>query len=214
VLRFSRHAGSGDFHLDGDRLRGPRGLNLPTETMKLKGPHNALNALAVLATLQALDLDPARAAAGLSAFQPLPHRLETVATISGIAFVNDSKATNSDAVVQALSTFPDGRVRLLAGGILKTDNLEELREPIERKAAGLYLFGRDAKIIARELADPVPEHIFPDLAAAFRQAVRDARPGDVVLLSPITASFDQYRDFQARGEHFRRLVEELRKEVS
>ncbi|MGI9658122.1 MAG: Mur ligase family protein, partial [Gaiellaceae bacterium] len=176
---------------------------------RIPGPHNRANAAA--ASLAALAAGVADAAIehGLSTFGGLPHRLETVGTVAGVRFINDSKATNPEAAEQALRAFPQARVIL--GGSLKGSSFEKLglvaRETGTRCA---YVIGEAAEPIASALArEGVPNVHAGDLAAALARATQDAAEGEVVLLSPACASFDQFTDYEQRGDTFRTLVERL-----
>lgn len=185
------------------------GIPLSTAGYQLKGEHNLLNVMAALATCRLLGYDPERVNRAVAAFTPLPHRLEPLATINGIAFINDSKATNEDAVNYALKTFPDQSVHLLAGGIVKTDDLSSLRKEYERSVIQLYLFGRDRDRILKGLGNPTNVSLFDSMAEALAAAAATAAPGQKVLLSPMGASFDQFKNFEDRGDHFRELVRQL-----
>jgi len=176
----------------------------------LRGLHNAQNAACAAAAALALGLDPAAIQAGLRSFPGLAHRMEEVGRRGAVLFVNDSKATNADSAAQALACFND--IFWIAGGKPKTGGIESLREffPRIRKA---YLIGEGAAEFAATLAANVPHEIAGTLdralAAAARDAAAAAAPEPVVLLSPACASFDQYRNFEVRGDAFRDLVRAL-----
>jgi UDP-N-acetylmuramoylalanine--D-glutamate ligase len=175
----------------------------------LPGPHNAQNAAAAAA--MALHLGVARAdiAAGLRSYPGLPHRQERVATIHGIAFVNDSKATNADSTAWALGCYD--RVIWIAGGTAKEGGIESLAPLFPRVAAAL-LIGRDAPVLAATLAaHGVAHRCVGTLEAAVAEAWTLARAGaaHTVLLSPSCASWDQFTGFDQRGERFRALVDEI-----
>jgi UDP-N-acetylmuramoylalanine--D-glutamate ligase len=139
----------------------------------------------------------------------VPHRLELISTRDGVAFVNDSKATNVASTIVALSAYP-GAVRLIAGGRGKQQDFSPLAGPVGERCAAVYLIGEAAGELEEALRSTGVElHRCGELASALDRARADARAGEVVLLSPACASFDQYPDFEARGEHFRRLVQEL-----
>ncbi len=179
----------------------------------LPGPHNAENAAAAACAAEALGIGREAIAAGLRSFAGVPHRLERVDEIDGVLYVNDSKATNATAAAAALRAF-DGGVRVILGGSLKGERFETLAEPVAERCAGCYLIGEAAERIERDLRPAwetgVPHARFAGLAEAVRAAAADAAAGEVVLLAPACASFDAYRDFEQRGEHFRALVAELR----
>ncbi len=178
----------------------------------LPGPHNAENAAAAAVAAEALGIGEHEIAAALSSFRGVPHRLERVAEIGGVLYVNDSKATNVAAAIAALRSF-DGGVRAILGGSLKGGGFEELAPVVAERASGAYLIGEAAERLERDLQPAwdlgVEHRRCDDLPAAVRAAAADATAGDVVLLAPACASFDSYRDYEERGEHFRALVEEL-----
>ncbi|HVU41176.1 MAG TPA: UDP-N-acetylmuramoyl-L-alanine--D-glutamate ligase [Xanthobacteraceae bacterium] len=176
----------------------------------LRGVHNAQNAACAVAAALALGLDQATIQAGLRSFPGLAHRMEQVGRLGKILLVNDSKATNADSAAQALACFSD--IFWIAGGKPKTGGIESLRNffPRVRKA---YLVGEAAKEFATTLGEAVAHEIDGTLDKALAGAVRDAAasgaPEPVVLLSPACASFDQYRNFEIRGDAFRDLVRAL-----
>ncbi len=176
----------------------------------LRGAHNLQNAMA--ATLLALHvgIPPADVQQGLDDFPGLPHRLESIRTLDGVEWVNDSKATNVDAAVVALRAFPPGsRLWLLAGGKGKGAPYAPLREAAGGKVAAVLTLGQDGPLIQKEFATHYTVHACGTLERAVARARELARPGDVVLLSPACASFDQFRNFEDRGDTFRRLVQAL-----
>ena len=183
-------------------ILGPDGPALP----RLPGPHNRRNAAAALAALEALGLDRDAALGAMEGFEGLPHRLETVGEIAGVRYVNDSKATNPDSAALALASFE--RVRWIAGGQAKTDDLDALR-PRFGRIARAYLIGASEAPFARALEGHAPVSRCGDLATALAAAHRDARPGEVVLLAPAAASFDQWESYEARGDAFRAGVRAL-----
>jgi UDP-N-acetylmuramoylalanine--D-glutamate ligase len=172
----------------------------------LQGPHNAQNAAAAIAAVRALGLSEAQIASGLASYKSLPHRMETVRTRDGVRFVNDSKATNPTSTAPALGAFP--RVHWIAGGQAKGDDLDAL-SPYLSHVAAAYLIGEAAPLFGRLLAGKVPVVQSGTLDAAVRAAAAAAKSGDVVLLSPACASFDQFSDFEARGRAFVASVESL-----
>ena len=163
-------------------------------------------AAAAVCLARGVDVDAVRA--GLRSFAGVKHRLEEVARRDGVRWVNDSKATNVASTVVALAAFPAGAVHLILGGQAKGQDFAALREPVERSCRAVYLIGEDAPVIAAALANvSVQTHECGDLERAVDATRASARPGDVVLLSPACASFDQFADFEARGERFRELAE-------
>ena len=182
---------------------------LPVEP-GIPGEHNRENAAAATIAARAAGIPDDAIAAGLSSFAGVPHRLELVREVSGVRFVNDSKATNPDAAERALSAYPPG-LRLILGGSRKGIPFERLaKRAAASGVAQAYLIGDSADEIAEALAAEGVRFTYSrDLPTAVQDAFRDADPGEVVLLSPACASYDQFRDFEERGERFRELVEAL-----
>ena len=173
----------------------------------LHGPHNAQNAQAAIAVTRALGIDEAAIEAGLASYASLPHRMQHVATRNGVAFVNDSKATNPESTAPALAAFP--RVHWIVGGKRKGDDLDACAAHLDHVVAA-YTIGEAAPLFFDLLKDKVPVvEQSGTLEAAVVHAAAAARPGDTVLLSPACASFDQFRDYEARGDAFRAAVEAL-----
>ncbi len=177
------------------------------EVATLPGRHNWQNAAAAYAACRAVGVDGATIAACIRSFAGLPHRQELVATVDGIAYVNDSKATNADAAGKALACYD--AIYWIAGGRAKETGLEGL-EPFYPRIAEAFLIGEAEESFAQALEGRVAYQRCGDLATAIAAATvaarRDARPGAVVLLSPACASFDQFRSFEERGETFRKAV--------
>ncbi|HXF00837.1 MAG TPA: UDP-N-acetylmuramoyl-L-alanine--D-glutamate ligase [Solirubrobacterales bacterium] len=190
---------------------GERAL-LEARELGLIGPHNADNAMAAAAAALAMGLGHDGVRDGLRGFAGLPHRLERVAEVDGVLYVNDSKATNVAAAAAGLRSFDDG-VRAILGGSLKGEDFGGLVEPVRERCVACYLIGDAAESLERALEPArgggVEVRRCEGLAGAVRAAAADAASGEVVLLSPACASFDAYRDFEERGEHFRSLVAEL-----
>jgi UDP-N-acetylmuramoylalanine--D-glutamate ligase len=174
--------------------------------LALVGRHNALNALAALALASTVSEIGPKVQAALAAFQGLPHRMERVADIAEVLFVNDSKATTVAATLAAL----DGAGRpvvLIAGGDGKGQDFAPLRTALEAHCRAVILLGRDAPTIAAVLAGVTPAVEFaPTLEVAVARAIARARAGDAVLLSPACASLDMFHDYVERGERFRAAV--------
>jgi UDP-N-acetylmuramoylalanine--D-glutamate ligase len=164
--------------------------------------------MAASAAALAYGVDPAPIAAALRTFPGVPHRLEEVADRDGVLFVNDSKATNPASAARGIEAF-EGGVHAILGGSLKGGGFETLRPAVSDRCRACYLIGEAAERLAADLQGTVPLEPSGDLESAVRAAAAAAGPGEVVLLSPACASFDTYRDFEARGEHFRNLVETL-----
>ncbi len=176
------------------------------EWPSLQGPHNAQNALAAAAAvgplLEEWEAWPA-IFDGLETFPGLPHRTERVREKDGVLFVNDSKATNPTATAPALGAFP--AIRWILGGQAKTDNLDQCA-PHFAHVRSAYTIGEAAEMFTALLSPHMPVKNCGKLDEAVRQAARDSKPGDTVLLSPACASFDQFRDFEDRGDQFKALV--------
>jgi UDP-N-acetylmuramoylalanine--D-glutamate ligase len=176
---------------------------LPEEPL-IRGAHNRENAAAATAAARALGVDDAQIGEALRTFPGVPHRLELVRELDGVRYVNDSKATNVAAALRALAAYADEPVHLILGGSRKGEDFAPLAAAIGPNVRSVQLIGETAD----ELAQVIPEaERDGDLATAM--ASIEARPGEVVLLSPACASYDQYRDFEERGEEFRRLVQNL-----
>ncbi|MBV9955185.1 MAG: UDP-N-acetylmuramoyl-L-alanine--D-glutamate ligase [Pseudolabrys sp.] len=199
-------------YADGSRImQAANGKAVPIAQLagigSLRGAHNAQNAMAAIAAAQALGLTPAQIQKGLTTFPGLAHRMEEIGRKGSVLFVNDSKATNADSAARALSSFND--IFWIAGGKPKSGGITSLAEffPKIRKA---YLIGEAAADFARTLDGKVPYEIAGKLSQAIDLAVRDAEEAPfkepVILLSPACASFDQYRNFEVRGDAFRELV--------
>jgi UDP-N-acetylmuramoylalanine--D-glutamate ligase len=169
----------------------------------LQGPHNAQNALAAIAACEALGIDSASIDEGLASFPGLPHRMERVAGRNGVTFVNDSKATNPASTAPALAAFD--RIHWIVGGRAKSDDLDACA-PFFDHVARTYTIGEAGPRFAALLSKIMPVEECGTLAMAVAAAALNARSGETVLLSPACASFDQFRDFEDRGETFRRLV--------
>lgn len=182
---------------------------LDRSELKLIGDHNVANAMAAGAAALSLGLPAEVVAEGLRSFAGVAHRLEPVAEFGGVTFINDSKATNVEATVTALSSFDSG-VRLILGGSIKGESFEPLLAATRSACSGVYLIGETAAALRQVLAplekEGVPVRDCGDLETAVNHAWLDAGEGETILLSPSCASFDQFRDFEDRGEHFRRCV--------
>jgi UDP-N-acetylmuramoylalanine--D-glutamate ligase len=151
---------------------------------------------------------PSQIAAALASFPGVEHRLEFVRTVRGVSYYNDSKATNVDATLKAVDAFGGG-LWIILGGKDKNSDYRPLCDPLREKARAALLIGKAAPIIASHLGDAVTQIYCGDLATAVGEAYRAAKPGDVVLLSPACASFDQFQNFEHRGQVFKSLVMDL-----
>ncbi|MGE0594973.1 MAG: UDP-N-acetylmuramoyl-L-alanine--D-glutamate ligase [Hyphomonadaceae bacterium] len=183
-----------------------------SEAPALAGRHNAQNACAAYAASRALGVDPRIIAQAFTSFGGLPHRLERAGQVQGVRFINDSKATNAAAAAQALAVYP--RVYWIAGGVAKDGGIEDLAQFYPRMAKA-YLIGQSAGDFADTLKGKVAVTLAGNLDSAVKLAFEDARasgePHPVVLLSPACASYDQFRDYEERGDRFKTLVASLAK---
>lgn len=163
------------------------------------------NAAGVVGALVSGGLDVAAAERVARVFRPLSNRMELVAELRGVRWINDSKATTLTALAAAVRMC-GGPVRLIAGGLLKEKDLTSVKEVLAQRAAGVYLIGKASEEMAAAWSDVVPCSACDTLAVAVQKAWREARSGETILLSPGCASFDQFKDFEDRGERFRQLV--------
>jgi UDP-N-acetylmuramoylalanine--D-glutamate ligase len=181
---------------------------LRTEELALRGPHNVRNAMAAAAVALARGLDVDAVRGGLRTFAGVPHRLEEVAVRDGVIYVNDSKATNVAAALVGLASF-EVPVHVILGGRGKGEDYAPLRDAVARHCAdggGAYLIGEEGPALHAVLEGAAPVHDCGDLERAVAGARAAARDGHVVLLSPACASYDQFENFEVRGEAFRRLA--------
>lgn len=178
----------------------------------LQGPHNLENAAVAVALVEELGIVPAQWQAAMPSFPGLPHRMERVAEHGGVLFVNDSKATNTDSTAPALAAYPpeNGRARIhwIVGGLPKEDGLGPCSNYLDHIAAA-YTIGEAGPRFAELLEPHVPVERAELLSEALKLAMARAVPGDVILMSPACASFDQFRDYEKRGEFFRDVVAAL-----
>ena len=194
--------------VDGARLAPAQ-----SEWSSLQGPHNLQNAAVAIAIVEALGLSEAQWRPGLATFHGLPHRMERVADDGGVTFINDSKATNPASAAPALAAFPPGqdgrrRIHWIVGGLPKSDDLDECA-PYFPNVAAAYAIGDAGPRFAEILEPHMPVTRSEMMCEAIRQAMDAAQAGDVVLLSPACASFDQFRDYEARGDTFRQIVQTM-----
>ena len=172
----------------------------------LQGPHNAQNVAVAVAAARALGIADETIAAALETYRSLPHRMELVAEKNGVRFVNDSKATNTESAAPALASYP--AVHWIVGGLAKTEDLGPCADQLGHVRAA-YTIGEAGPMFARLLEGKVPVRESELLITAVQEAARAAEAGEVVLLAPACASFDQFRDYEARGDAFRAAVEAL-----
>jgi UDP-N-acetylmuramoylalanine--D-glutamate ligase len=200
--------------LAGDRVLEVQPGGSPVELfaagdVPLEGVHNLENAMAAALLARAAGAEPAAIRAGLLGFAGLPHRMEKVGEAGGVAWYDDSKGTNPAATAKSIEGFADGTVHLILGGRNKGADLVSLSPLVHRKARRLYLIGEAAPEFERALGGAAPCEVAETLDRAVRSAASEARPGEVVVLSPACASFDQFRNFNHRGEVFTALVRDL-----
>jgi UDP-N-acetylmuramoylalanine--D-glutamate ligase len=184
----------------------PAQLDGQADWPALQGPHNLENAAIAVQIAQILGIAEPVWRAGLASFGGLPHRMERVATANGVLFINDSKATNPASTAPALAAFD--RIHWICGGLPKTDTLDECVGAFGHVVAA-YTIGEAGPRFAELLEPVMPVTRSEMLGDAVRQAMAAAQPGEVVMLSPACASFDQFRDFEARGQAFRDIVHAL-----
>jgi UDP-N-acetylmuramoylalanine--D-glutamate ligase len=192
------------------RVRGKSGetVSHPVASFQLPGDHNILNLEAVILVGHILEIDPATIQVSLSQFQGLPHRLERVGEKEGVVFYNDSKATNVEAAVGAIQSLACP-ILLIAGGKHKGLRYDKLAAASAGRVKKAIFVGEAREHLARAFEGVVPYHLAGGLDGAIRLAMSLAEPGDAVLLSPACSSFDQFQDYQHRGEVFRTAVERL-----
>jgi UDP-N-acetylmuramoylalanine--D-glutamate ligase len=192
------------------RCDGTETVLLARKDIGLRGSHNVENVLAAAAAARLAGAEPAAIAEGVRTFAGVEHRIEYVATISGVEYFNDSKATNVDATLKALDAFP-ANVLVILGGKDKSGDFGILRPALRDHARMALLIGSAADKIETALAGVISVERAETLARAVELASRHARPGDVVLLAPACASFDQFDNYEQRGRVFKQLVRELEK---
>jgi len=174
--------------------------------IRLWGRHNLENAGAARAAARARGLDEAAIAEALATFGGVPHRLEEVAVVDGVTYVNDSKATNVGSTLVALEALGRGIRVILGGDDAKGEDFGLLRDDLVARARAAYLIGESASRMHDDLAGSVPLVECGTLETAVERAKKDAQAGEFVLLSPACASYDQFKNFEERGERFRELV--------
>jgi UDP-N-acetylmuramoylalanine--D-glutamate ligase len=199
--------------LDGDMLVtnvGGETRRIPRASLKLQGQANVENALAAWLAARAAGVDDMDVQIAFGTFAGLPHRMVLVRELDGVRYVNDSKGTNVDATLASLEGFDAGRVILILGGKDKAGEFERMRDLVQAKARTVLTIGSAAEPIASALEGATEIVSAGDMQHAIEWAHANAQSGETVLLSPACASFDQYRNFEHRGEHFEELVRGLR----
>ena len=210
VTSFSAYTDQSDFRLAQGAIVYQDTMVLRLAETKLRGSHNIENLMAALAIGQARKLSFSEMAPSLRDYEPQPHRCEFVRTVGGVDYINDSKATNLDAVEKALLA-QSKPVILIAGGKDKGFAFDPLRSLVKEKVRSTILIGEMAERIARDWSGEVKSEIANSLADAVERAHAMAKPGEVVLFSPGTSSFDMFKSYADRGDQFRALVHALPK---
>ena len=182
---------------------------MPLGGIPLKGEHNVENVLAAVCATRLAGAAPDAIHHAIESFQAVEHRLEFVATINGVDYYNDSKATNVDATAKAVAAFPSG-IHLIMGGKDKNSDYTQLTSLLRARARAVYTIGSAAAKIESHLRGVVSIHSSETLEKAVAAAAAAARPGEVVLLAPACSSFDQFENYEHRGRVFKQLVEEWR----
>ena len=212
ILLFSRKIRSAHARVEGRTavvgVPGAEPFEIELDRAGLKGIHNEENIMAAALAATAAGAPAQAVLRAVYGYAGLPHRVEWVCTRRGVDFYDDSKGTNVGAVVKALQNF-DRPVQLLMGGRDKLGSYEPIVSALAEKGRGAYVFGEAAPRMREAMAGRVPVRAFAGLAEALDAATAAAEPGDVVLLSPACSSYDQYKSYAERGDHFKRLVAEL-----
>jgi len=209
-VTFSAYNDRADFRLSGNTIYFQNRPVLPLAEAKLRGSHNIENLMATLATGHARGLSFEQMVPPLCRYEPQPHRCEFVRTVSGVDYVNDSKATNLDAVEKALRAQAKPVV-LIAGGKDKGFDFRPLQGLVKEKARAAILIGEMAERIRQDWSEATRCELAASLPEAVERAHAIAQPGEVVLFSPGTSSFDMFKSYADRGDQFRSLVRALPK---
>lgn len=218
VITFSSIDSTADLYLDRglliSRVEGWTGPLLDMDNCRLRGPHNAENLMAALAVGRVLRIGLGGMVESLKTYEPAAHRCEVVAEVDGVTYINDSKATNLDAVQKALLSVPQPadnhpNIWLIAGGRDKGLGFHDIGPLLSRRVKGAFLIGETREKIHASWGLFTPCTLMDSLAEAVAEAAQRAAPGDAVLLSPACSSFDQFRDYKHRGEVFRQAVKNL-----
>jgi UDP-N-acetylmuramoylalanine--D-glutamate ligase len=177
--------------------------------LKIAGVHNLENAMASALLARAMGAGPEALRAALANFTGLPHRLQRVGERDGVVWYDDSKGTNPDATLKSLEGFPDGTVHLILGGRNKGADLSVLTPMVKKKARRVYLIGEAAEDFEKSLGKSVAKEKAETMDRAVQAASEQAKDGEVVVLSPACASFDQFKNYIHRGEVFQSLVQDV-----
>jgi UDP-N-acetylmuramoylalanine--D-glutamate ligase len=207
--------GGGDYAVDdGFVTERKSGEEFDLRVARLHGRHNHENAAAAIAAARALDVSSEVVRRALSTFEPLPHRMALVGELQGVRFYDDSKGTNVGAAVTALLGMSEPRAVLIAGGRDKQGSYAPLVEALRERGRAVVVIGEAASRIAAAVEGALPLEHAGSMEDAVRRAFRFAQPGDAVLLSPACSSFDMFKGYADRGDHFRRAVEKLETKVT
>ena len=202
-------------HFDGEKMsfQLSETFRIAQSQTTLKGPHNLINTMSAVSAVYLAGASLTSITAGLKTFKNAPHRLESVAVINGVEFVNDSKATNVDSVVYGLGSYDKGLI-WIAGGIDKGNDYSIIKDQVAKKVKVLICLGKDNEKLKKAFGDVVAEiYETQSVTDLVRQALKVAQAGDIVLLSPACASFDLFKNYEDRGDQFRKAVLDLKKEV-
>jgi len=206
---------SGTVHYDGKKMsfRLTDIFSIAQADTTLRGPHNLINTMSAVTAVYLAGVSVEAIRAGLKTFKNAPHRLESVATINGVEFVNDSKATNVDSVVYALGSYEKPLV-WIAGGVDKGNDYNIIKDAVKKKARALICLGKENEKLKNAFSGVVPTiKETQSVSELVHMALQEAQSGDVVLLSPACASFDLFRNYEDRGDQFRKAVLDLKQEV-
>jgi UDP-N-acetylmuramoylalanine--D-glutamate ligase len=207
-VSLAKEVPQGGFLADGVLTVRSKGeaFSIAMSELPIQGPHNAINAMASILAAQAVGITPEQIRRGLLSFVNAPHRLESVATLDGVEYVNDSKATNVDSVFYALGSY-DRPIILIAGGVDKGNDYAQIEPLVRAKVKGLIALGTDTAKLTNYFQGQVPAmYATQNLKEALHKAREWAHPGDVVLFSPACASFDLFKNYMDRGDQFRNEV--------
>ena len=207
IKSFSLHRNSGDSYL-ADNLIISKSRTINVSNFKLKGEHNYQNIMASMLTLDCLNIAPTNIEEIIGNFTGLEHRLELVLVKNGVQFINDSKATNTDSVKYALSAFGT-KVRIILGGSDKGEDFSVLLPHLQKFAQKIYLIGATKKKMLKQLDSFESIEEFETLNECITKAYNDSQSGDIILLSPACASYDMFKNFEHRGDCFKKIAQEI-----
>ena len=201
-----------DIYFDGELVICKRKFKFVPAEFSIKGPHNIANVLAALAAVSPCNIEPETLRTALKTFAPLSHRLEFAGSINGIEFYNDSKATNTDSVKYALQSFGKP-IKVIMGGAGKGEDYSVLNDVLKKYAKQIFLVGDTAEEMYSVYKNITKTEIFPNYEACISEAVKNSEKGDVIVLSPACTSYDNFKNFEHRGDYFKQKVKELKSEI-